>query len=80
MKTIPDEVLFDIDMEVYMKYNSKIATAYDHLGDYYSIQDIKDMEEAKEQYRQKLIEDYLKGTKRYKPKDIDKIKQYLGDI
>lgn len=80
MKTIPDEVLFDIDMQVYMKYNSQIANAYDHLGDYYSLKDIKEMEEAEEQYRQELIKDYLDGKIKYRPKDIQKIKDYLGEI
>ena len=43
---IPEEVLFDIEMQSYMKYNSTIASMNDWVGELYSYQDIKDIEQA----------------------------------
>lgn len=76
-KDIPEEVLFDISMEVYDKYNYQIATMYDYLGEIYTLQDIKDMEELEEKYENQLIQDYLDGKRIYTDKDITRIRKCL---
>lgn len=80
-KAIPEEVLFDISMEVYDKYNSQIACMYDYLGEIYTSQDIKEMEELEKEYENQLIQDYLDGKRKYTDDDILRIRKYLkGDI
>lgn len=74
-KTIPEEVLFDIEMQSYMKYNDQIANMYDYLGEIYSLQDIKDMEQSQKDYEEQLKQDYLDGKLIYSEKDLEKIRK-----
>lgn len=74
-KNIPPEILFDIEMESYMKYNSQIANMYDYLGEIYSLQDIKDIEQAQKDYEEQCVKDYLDGKRTYTEEDIKKIKE-----
>ena len=74
---IPEEVLFDISMEVYEKYNSRIAAMYDYLGEIYTMQDIEEMKALEEAYEKKLIQDYLDGKRKYSDGKILAIRNYL---
>jgi len=74
-KNIPPEILFDIEMESYMKYNSQIANMYDYLGEIYSLQDIKDIEQVQKDYEEQCVKDYLDGKRTYTEEDIKKIKE-----
>lgn len=76
---IPEEVLFDIEMEVYDKYNHQIALMYDWLGEIYTHQDIKEMEELEKAYKKTLIQDYLEGKRKYSEGEILRIKNYLKE-
>lgn len=72
---IPEEVLFDIEMQSYMKYNDHIANMYDYLGEIYSLQDIKDMEQLQKEYEEQLKQDYLDGKLIYSEEDLEKIRK-----
>ena len=72
---IPEEVLFDIEMQSYMKYNSTIASMNDWLGELYSYQDIKDVEQAQKEYEEQLKQDYLDGKLVYTEEDLEKIRK-----
>lgn len=72
---IPEEVLFDIEMQSYMRYNDTIASMYDWLGELYSYQDIKDAEKAQEDFEEQLKEDYLNGKLVYTEEDLKKIRE-----
>lgn len=72
---IPEEVLFDIEMESYMKYNDTITSMYDWLGELYSIKDIKDMEEMQKDFEEQCKKDYLEGKRIYTEEDLKKIRE-----
>ncbi len=72
---IPEEVLFDIEMQSYMKYNDTIANMNDWLGELYSYQDVKDTEEAQKAFEEQLKEDYLNGKLIYTEEDLKKIRE-----
>jgi hypothetical protein len=68
---IPEEVLFDIKMKSYMKYNHIIANMNDWLGELYSYQDIKEVEQAQKEYEEQLEQDYLDGKLVYTEKGLE---------
>jgi hypothetical protein len=72
---IPEEVLFDIEMQSYMKYNDTIASMNEWLGEIYSLQDIKDMERVQKEYEEQLKQDYLDGKLVYTDEDLEKIRK-----
>lgn len=72
---IPEEVLFDIEMQSYMKYNDTIATMNDWLGELYSLQDVKDVEQAQKEYEEQLKQDYLDGKLIYTDEDLENIRK-----
>jgi hypothetical protein len=72
---IPEEVFFDIEMQSYMRYNDTIASMYDWLGELYSYQDIKEVEQAQEDFEEQLKEDYLNGKLVYTEEDLEKIRE-----
>ena len=77
---IPEEVDFDIDMELYEKYNYRIASMYDYLGDPYTMKEIRELEKQAKEERKWLVSDYLEGKRIYTDKDIKRIHNYLyGD-
>lgn len=75
MIKIPEEVLFDIEMQSYMAYNDKIASMYDYLGEIYSLQDIKDVEQTQKDFEEQLKQDYLDGKLVYTEEDLEKIRK-----
>lgn len=76
---IPEEVLYDIEMESYMKYNDKIATMYDWLGEIFTIQDIEEVEKAQKDFEEQCKKDYLDGKRVYTEADIERIRRYLNE-
>ncbi len=77
---IPEEVDFDIDMELYEKYNHRIASMYDYLGDPYTMKEIRELEKQAKEERKWLVSDYLEGKRIYTDEDIKRIHNYLyGD-
>lgn len=68
-KAIENDILFQIDMELYYKFNDKFCKMNEWLGEIYSWQDLKDLEDSKNkteinllrqavQKQQKEIEQY----------------------
>ena len=49
-----EDIIMQIEMASYMKYNDTIASMNDYLGEMYSYSDIKDMEEAQLKYEKDL--------------------------
>lgn len=48
------DIIMQIEMDSYMKYNGTIASMNDHLGEIYGYSDVKDMEEVQLKYEKKL--------------------------
>lgn len=71
-----EKIKFDIDMKMYMKHNSKIASINEHLGDIYSY---KDLEEAKAYEEYDTLQEYKKALRK-KCEVLDKIKEYLNKV
>jgi len=75
IKEIPEEVLYDIEMESYMKYNSQIASMYDWLGELYSLKDIKEVEKVQKDFEEQCKKDYLEGRRTYTKEDFIRIRE-----
>lgn len=73
---IPEEVKFDIEMELYFRYNDRLANMYDHL-EYYSLKDIRELEKIEKEDRKWMISDYLEGKRLYSEEQINWIHNYL---
>lgn len=50
-----NDILYDIDMQLYDEFNDKIATMNDYLGDVYSFRDIEEVEKAKKEKEIQLL-------------------------
>lgn len=74
---IPEEVRFDIEMELYEKYNYRISKMYEYLGDLYTLKDIKEVEEFEKYDRKWMISDYLMGKRKYTKRDLEEINIYM---
>ena len=48
------DIIMQIEMDSYMKYNDTIASMNEHLGEIYGYSDVKDMEETQLKYEKKL--------------------------
>ena len=55
-----DDILFDIDMQLYDEFNDKIATMYDYLGEVYSQNDIDEVLNAEKEKEIKLLREAVK--------------------
>lgn len=55
------DILFDIEMQLYMEFNKKIATMNDYLGEIYSYKDIEDVKQAEQFRKVELMEIAIKG-------------------
>ena len=54
------DIILQIEMMSYNKYNDRIARANDHLGEFYCLKDVEDMEAAKEAYEKKCAYEAIK--------------------
>lgn len=50
-----NDILYDIDMQLYDEFNDKIATMNDYLGDIYSLRDIEEVENAQKEKEIQLL-------------------------
>ena len=50
-----NDILYDIDMQLYDEFNQKIATMNDYLGDIYSLRDVEEVENAKKEKEIELL-------------------------
>lgn len=48
------DIIMQIEMDSYIKYNDTIASMNDHLGEIYGYSDVRDTEEAKLKYEKEL--------------------------
>lgn len=66
------DILFQIDMQLYDKYNDKIAVMNDHLGDIYTYRDIEDVEKAEREEKIDLLTKAIKELQ----KEIERLKNF----
>lgn len=48
------DIIMQIEMDSYMKYNDTIASMNDHLGEIYGYSDVRDIEEVQLKYEKEL--------------------------
>ena len=70
-----NDILYDIDMQLYDEFNDKIATMNDYLGDIYSLRDVEEVENAQ---KEKEIELLRKAVTRLQNK-IKKAVDFIDD-
>jgi flagellar motility protein MotE (MotC chaperone) len=68
-----DDILFDIDMQLYDEFNDKIATMNDHLGDIYSLRDVEEVEKAEKEKEIKLLKEAVRKLQ----KEVEEYKTLL---
>jgi SepF-like predicted cell division protein (DUF552 family) len=71
-----DKIEYDIDMQIYMEHNGRIASIYDHLGEVYGYQDLED---AKQFEQNDTLILYKKALKE-KCNAIDKAIKYIKQM
>lgn len=54
-KLLENDILFQIDMQLYDEFNDEIATMRDYLGDIYSLRDIEEVEQAQKEREIELL-------------------------
>ena len=69
-KNMKNDILFQIDMQLYDEFNDKIATMNDHLGDIYSLKDVEEVEKAEKDKEIKLLREAIKKQQA----EIEKLK------
>ena len=75
-KAMKNDILFQIDMQLYDEFNDTIATINDHLGDIYSLRDIEEVEKAEKDREIKLLREAIKKQQ----KELDKLKNKNKDL
>ena len=70
------DILFQIDMHLYNKYNKKIAGMNDHLGDIYTYRDIEEVEQAEKDEKIYLLTKAIKELQ----KEIENYQILKDDI
>lgn len=78
-----EDIIMQIEMASYMKYNDTIASMNDHLGEMYSYSDIKDTEEAQLKYEKDLAYKsivQLQYQLKQKENIIKEAKKYLPEL
>lgn len=55
-----DDILFDIDMQLYDEFNDKFCEMNDNLGIVYSYKDLDDLEKAEKETEIKLLREAIK--------------------
>lgn len=73
LKDKSDDILFDIDMQLYDEFNDKIATMNDHLGDIYSLRDVEEVEKAEKEKEIKLLREAVRKLQ----KEVEEYKTLL---
>lgn len=71
-----NDVLFDIDMQLYDEFNDKICEINEHLGDTFSLRDVEEIEKAQKEKEIKL----LRKAVQEQQKEIKKLKQNSLEI
>ena len=51
---LDEDIIMQIEMDSYIKYNDTIASMNDHLGEIYGYSDVRDTEEAQLKYEKEL--------------------------
>lgn len=74
------DIIMQIEMDSYMKYNDTIASMNDHLGEIYGYSDVKDMKEMQLKYEKKLaykaIKDLQQKVERLEKENEATLKNY----
>ena len=58
---LDEDIIMQIEMDSYMKYNDTIASMTDHLGEIYGYSDVKNVEDAQLHYEKELAYKAIKN-------------------
>lgn len=58
---IKNNILFEIDMQLYYEFNDKFCEINDHLGDVYTYKDLQDLKEAENAKERKLLREAIQN-------------------
>ena len=60
MNEYPNDILFDIDMQLYDEFNNKFCEMNDNLGTIYTYKDLDDLEKAEKEKEIQLLREAVK--------------------
>jgi len=55
-----NDILFQIDMQLYDEFNDKLCEMDEHLGDIYSLRDIEEVKQAEKEKERELLREAIK--------------------
>lgn len=61
---LKEDILFQIDMQLYDEFNDKICEINEHLGDIYTYRDLQDVKETKKERERSLLREAIKKLQR----------------
>ena len=68
-----DDILFDIDMQLYDEFNDKFCEMNDNLGTIYTYKDLDDLEKAEKEKEIKLLREAVRKLQ----KEVEEYKTLL---
>lgn len=77
------DIIMQIEMDSYMKYNDTIASMNDHLGEIYGYSDVRDTEEAQLKYEKELAYKAIKDLQQKVEQlmlEIDRLNNIINRI
>ena len=57
---LKEDILFQIDMQLYDEFNDKLCEINEHLGDIYTYRDLQDIKEAEKERERSLLREAIK--------------------
>lgn len=79
-KNMKNDILFQIDMQLYDEFNDTIATMNDNLGNIYSLRDVEEVEKAEKDKEIKLLRKAIEKQQKELNKEKEKNKKYENKI
>lgn len=71
-----EDILFQIDMQLYDEFNDKLCEINEHLGDIYTYKDLQDIKEAEKEKERSLLRKAIKELQ----KEIEELKLDLEEM
>lgn len=78
-KIIEKDILFQIDMELYDKFNDKFCEINDNLGDIYTYRDLEELKQAEKNEEIRLLRKAIKELESDNYECNNIIREYIED-
>ena len=73
---LKEDILFQIDMQLYDEFNDKLCEINEHLGDFYTYKDLQDIENAEKEKERILLRKAVKELQ----KELEELKSIASEF